>query len=72
MSEKSDISKLYGWGKKQGFTGTRFPKFDDAYDVLLYWHILLPKVEDLVVVNSYILKVPLVSHPKGLFLSQKS
>ena len=40
IAKKSDISKLYAWGKKQGFTGTRFPKFDYAYDVFLgeyYW-----------------------------------
>ena len=40
IAKKSDIKKLYDWGKKQGFHGIRFPKFDHAYDVFLgefYW-----------------------------------
>ena len=41
---------------------------NDAHDVLLYRHTLLPNAEDLIVVFITILKVPLVSHPKGLFL----
>lgn len=40
--------------------------YDDARNVL-HQSMLLPKAEDLIVVHIYILKVLLVSHPKGLF-----
>jgi hypothetical protein len=41
--------------------------YDDVHNVL-HPIMLLPKAEDLIVVHIYFYKVPLVSHPKGLFL----
>ena len=40
LAKKSDISKLYSWGKKQGYRDGRFPEFDYTYVTFLgelYW-----------------------------------
>ena len=40
LAKKSDISKLYRWGRKQSYQGARFPEFDHTYDTFLgelYW-----------------------------------
>ena len=40
LAKKSDIPKLYRWGRKQSYQGARFPEFDHTYDTFLgelYW-----------------------------------